>query len=73
MMKRLALVALLLLCGCASHWEHDSKSSGQFYTDDRECQVIGGGSGAWGEGGVTSYENCMWERGWRRKPLFAQH
>jgi len=70
-MKLFALTAALLLAGCAAHWQHDSKTTSQFYADDRECQVQSAGPGAWGQGSGTSYENCMWERGWRRKPLFG--
>lgn len=70
-MKLLMLIAVLLLTGCASCWEHDTKTTGLFYPDDRECQVLSAGPGTWGQWGVTSYEDCMWERGWRRKPLFG--
>jgi hypothetical protein len=69
-MKLAILLLALLLAGCASQWENAGKNSAQFYADDRECQILSAGPGAWGQGG-TPYESCMWERGWRRKPLFG--
>ena len=69
-MKKMALLlALLLLAGCASRWEHATKRRGDFYADDRECQLIAGGAAQGLEPGRerTSYESCMWERGWHKK------
>lgn len=64
-------VGLLLLAGCASRWEHATKRPSEFYADDRECQVEAGGAMQSLEQGRdsvrTSYEGCMWERGWRQK------
>ena len=62
-------LALLLLAGCASRWEHATKRRSDFYADDRECQVVAGGAARGVEAGSvrTSYESCMWERGWHKK------
>ena len=62
-------LVLLIMTGCASRWEHASKSSSAFFEDDRDCQVVSGGASQSIEPGVerTSYESCMWERGWRKK------
>ena len=62
-------LCVVFLTGCASRWEHASKTSSEFYADDRECQVVAGGA----EQGLTpgsertSYESCMWQKGWRKK------
>ena len=69
-MKYLAVgLTLLLLAGCASRWEHATKRRTDFYADDRECQVIAGGAAQAVEPGRerTSYESCMWDRGWHKK------
>lgn len=60
---------VMLLCGCASRWEHSSKRTSEFYDDDRACQVEAGGASVGIEPGVerTSYESCMWEKGWHKK------
>ncbi|MDH3997775.1 MAG: hypothetical protein OET90_02945 [Desulfuromonadales bacterium] len=62
-------IMLMLLCGCASRWEHASKRSSEFYSDDRDCQMISGGATQALEPTQerTSYESCMWERGWSKK------
>lgn len=62
-------VVVLVLAGCASRWEHASKRPGEFYADDRDCQVVAGGASKGLEPGEerTSYESCMWDRGWRKK------
>ena len=59
----------LLMAGCAARWEHAEKRQSEFYVDDRECQVVAGGASQGVEPGTerTSYESCMWERGWRKK------
>ena len=69
-MKLLALfVVLLMLSGCAARWEHATKRRSDFYSDDRECQVLAGGAAQ----GIdmsrerVSYESCMWDRGWHKK------
>lgn len=70
-MLRWVLVGLLVfvVCGCASRWEHSTKRSSEFYADDRACQVEAGGA----EHGLnpgserTSYESCMWQKGWHKK------
>jgi len=70
-MRKLALLLiLLLLAGCASRWEHATKRRSDFPADDRECQVISGGASQAIETGNerVSYESCMWERGWRKRP-----
>lgn len=61
--------ALVALLGCASRWEHSTKRSGEFYADDRECQVESGGASKALEPGSDrmSYESCMWQKGWRKK------
>ena len=58
-----------VLFGCASKWEHSSKTSSEFYADDRECQVMAGGAdrGLTPGDHRTSYESCMWQKGWRKK------
>ena len=69
-MKILALgLSLLLLAGCAARWEHSTKRRSDFYVDDRECQVVSGGASQGVEPGRerTSYESCMWDRGWHKK------
>lgn len=69
-MKKLALLlALVMLSGCASRWEHATKRRSDFYSDDRECQVLAGGASQAVEPGGErlSYESCMWERGWHKK------
>jgi len=69
-MKNLAMIlALLFLAGCAARWEHDTKRRGEFYADDRECQVVSGGASQVVQPGTerVSYESCMWERGWHKK------
>lgn len=60
---------LVLLCGCASRWEHSEKHQSEFYSDDSDCQVMAGGVSRGIEPGQerVSYESCMWERGWRKK------
>jgi hypothetical protein len=63
------LVVACLANGCATHWEHDTKLHSEFKIDDQECQLISGGayqSVEPGRGERQSYENCMWERGWRK-------
>ena len=62
-------VGVLVLCGCAYRWENSTKRPGEFYADDRDCQVAAGGASQALEPGDdrTSYESCMWERGWRKK------
>ena len=62
-------VCLLMMGGCAYRWEHSTKRPGEFYADDRECQVVGGGvsKGLDPDRERMSYESCMWERGWRKK------
>jgi hypothetical protein len=69
-MKKLALLlVVVMLSGCAARWEHDSKRRSDFYSDDRECQVLAGGAAQ----GIdtnrerVSYESCMWDRGWHKK------
>jgi hypothetical protein len=69
-MKILAMfLALVMLSGCASRWEHATKRRSDFYSDDRECQVLAGGAAQ----GIdmnrerVSYESCMWDRGWHKK------
>jgi len=69
-MRHLAIgLMLLLLCGCASRWEHAEKRRVDFYADDRECQVLAGGASRAVEPAQErlSYESCMWERGWHKK------
>lgn len=69
-MKSLAvMLVLMLLAGCAARWEHASKRRSEFYSDDRECQVLSGGASRVVEPGTerVSYESCMWERGWHKK------
>ena len=69
-MNKLALLLiLLLLAGCASRWEHATKRRGDFYADDRECQVVVGSASQAVETGRerVSYEGCMWDRGWHKK------
>ena len=62
---------VLLMCGCANRWEHSTKRPSEFYADDRECQVEAGGAQQALEHGRdserTSYESCMWQKGWRKK------
>jgi len=62
-------VCVLMLAGCASRWEHDTKRRAQFYADDRDCQQTTGGASQMVEPGRErlSYESCMWEKGWRKK------
>jgi hypothetical protein len=59
----------LVMSGCVSRWEHSTKRPGEFYADDRDCQVMAGGAsqGLQPGGERISYESCMWERGWRKK------
>lgn len=68
----LILLAVTLLAGCASRWEHATKRQADFYTDDLDCQSIAGGASEGIEPGREriSYETCMWERGWRKKATF---
>jgi hypothetical protein len=65
----LILLCLLVMVGCASRWEHSSKRQSEYYADDRECQALSGGASQGLEPGIerTSYESCMWEKGWRKK------
>ena len=60
---------LLLMSGCVSRWEHSTKRPGEFYIDDRDCQVMAGGASQGLQPGEDriSYESCMWERGWHKK------
>jgi hypothetical protein len=70
LMKYLAIgLTILLLAGCYPRWEHADKRRADFYADDRECQVISGGASQPVEPGRerTSYESCMWERGWHKQ------
>jgi len=70
MLRCLLLVSCAsFLFGCASRWEHSSKTSSEFYDDDRECQVMAGGADRGLSPGSerTSYESCMWEKGWHKK------
>lgn len=70
MIRHLAVGLLfLLLVGCASRWEHAEKRRAEFYADDQACQVIAGGASQGVEPGQerTSYESCMWDRGWHKK------
>ena len=64
----LGLVSLLLV-GCASRWQNESKLPSEFYADDRACQAETGGVVAGLEPGSerVSYESCMWEKGWHKK------
>ncbi len=70
-MYRLSLFLLLglLLAGCASRWEHATKRPSEFYADDQDCQQIAGSASMAVDPlkERTSYESCMWERGWRKK------
>ncbi len=70
-MMRLVLVCsfLFLLVGCASRWEHATKRTSEFFTDDRNCQSeTGSASRAIDPGGErVSYESCMWQKGWHKK------
>ncbi len=71
-MLRMLAVSVLVVCiaGCMPQWEHTSKRPSEFYPDDRECQMITGGAYQTtepGRGEFQSYEDCMWERGWRKK------
>lgn len=70
-MVRWVLVGVLvfLLCGCASRWEHSAKRPAEYYADDRACQVEAGGAdqGLTPGSERTSYESCMWQKGWRKK------
>jgi hypothetical protein len=65
----LVVLCALVVTGCASKWEHSSKASSEFYSDDRECQVAAGGAdrGLTPGSERTSYESCMWQKGWRKK------
>lgn len=69
MQKLALLLALVMLSGCASRWENATKRRSDFYSDDRECQVLAGGASQAVEPGRErlSYESCMWERGWHKK------
>ena len=70
MMRWLMLsVCMVVLIGCASRWEHASKSSNEFYADDRDCQVETGGASKGIDAGSErlSYESCMWQKGWHMK------
>jgi hypothetical protein len=62
-------VCVIGLSGCASRWEHASKSQSEFYDDDRDCQVETGGASKSIEPGSErlSYESCMWQKGWHMK------
>jgi hypothetical protein len=62
-------VCCLVMGGCAYRWESSTKRPSEFYADDRECQVVAGGAsqGLTPGDDRTSYESCMWERGWRKK------
>lgn len=70
-MLRCFLIVLLavLVCGCASRWEHSTKRSSEFYADDRDCQVQTGSATQAIEPGQErmSYESCMWDKGWHKK------
>jgi hypothetical protein len=65
----LLCLCVLLLAGCSSDWVHSSKTTADFYADDTECQAITGGASMGIEPGTerTSYESCMWDKGWRKK------
>ncbi|MEJ2520832.1 MAG: hypothetical protein P8Y91_10885 [Desulfuromonadales bacterium] len=71
MVWRLLGVSLivLLVCGCASRWEHATKPPAAFYDDDQACQALMGGpsKGIEPREERTSYESCMWEKGWHQK------
>lgn len=68
----MVLLIASLLVGCAARWESDTKRRSDFYADDRDCQVIAGSAsqGIDPNNERTSYESCMWERGWRKKTTF---
>ncbi len=62
-------VLLLLLSGCSTSWEHTSKRPSEFRLDDQECQLLTGGAYRSAEPGREqrlSYEDCMWQKGWRK-------
>ena len=60
---------VVLLCGCASRWEHSTKGVSEFYADDRDCQAETGGASKSLDPGKErmSFESCMWQKGWRKK------
>ena len=60
---------VVLLSGCASRWEHATKRTSEFYADDMNCQAATGGASKGLEPlqERVSYENCMWQKGWRKK------
>lgn len=62
-------VCVIFLTGCASRWEHSTKRTSEFYADDQSCQAETGGASKGLEPGLerTSYESCMWQKGWRKK------
>jgi len=63
------LFGLSLLSACASHWEHPTKLPSEFRADDQACQLISGGASRSlepGRGDRQGYENCMWDKGWRK-------
>ena len=63
------IFCLLIVSGCASRWEHATKRPGEFYDDDRDCQIETGGASQGLEPGRErlSYESCMWQKGWHKK------
>jgi hypothetical protein len=70
-MMRWVMIGLLMvfLSGCASRWEHSTKRTSEYYADDRDCQIESGGAAQGLEPGKerTSFESCMWQKGWRKK------
>jgi hypothetical protein len=68
---RWALIVFFVffLIGCVSRWEHSTKRTSEFYSDDRICQTETGDVSKGIEPGKEriSYESCMWQLGWRKK------
>jgi hypothetical protein len=48
-MKRLSLLLIFLLCGCATKWQHPSKTEQEFYAELSMCE----------QGAVASYPPIM--------------
>lgn len=74
-MRRFALVALVVLTGCSTTWDHPTKGEVDFQQDDYACRrdayATGGAVVAYGVVTPTQnrgmYERCMQARGYTKQ------
>jgi hypothetical protein len=69
MKKRIFLVVLVLLTGCAGTWEHANKSQQAYDVDHSACLAMGGqasaGGDPFGNYRKQAYQQCMQGKGYR--------